>query len=141
LDPAGRDHGLELRPTDAEPLRGLTERHYELSVGAVDALRRHRASTPSIGFVFAPSDGRPLSVTTTWKRWRALLLRAKVPAMPFHIARHSAATLLLSRGVHPKIVSEMLGHSTVAITLDVYSHVTPAMHREAARVMDDLLSS
>jgi integrase len=59
--------------------------------------------------------------------------------MPFHSARHSAATLLLGRGVHPKIVSEMLGHSTVAITLDVYSHVTPAMHREAARVMDDLL--
>ena len=40
--------------------------------------------------------------------------------------------------MHPKIVSEMLGHSTVAITLDVYSHVTPAMHREAAKVMDDL---
>lgn len=68
------------------------------------------------------------------------LERAKVPAMPFHSARHSAATLLLSRGVHPKIVSEMLGHSTVAITLDVYSHVTPAMHREAARVMDELFS-
>jgi len=44
------------------------------------------------------------------------------------------------RGVHPKIVSEMLGQSTVAITLDVDSHMTPAMHREAARVMDDLLS-
>jgi len=42
--------------------------------------------------------------------------------------------------VHPKIVSEMLGHSTVAIIVDVYSHVTPAMHREAARVMDQLLS-
>ncbi|MGA7912037.1 MAG: tyrosine-type recombinase/integrase [Candidatus Dormiibacterota bacterium] len=46
-----------------------------------------------------------------------------------HSARHSAATVLLGRGAHPKIVSEMLGHSTVAITLDVYSHVTPAMHR------------
>jgi len=53
-------------------------------------------------------------------------------------ARHSAATLLLGRGGHPKIVSEMLRHSTVAITLDVYSHVTPSMHREAARAMDSI---
>ncbi len=60
--------------------------------------------------------------------------------MLFHSARHSAATLLLSRGVHPKIVSEMLGHSTVAITLDVYSYVAPAMHHEAASVMDQLLA-
>ena len=42
-------------------------------------------------------------------------------------------------GVHPKIVSEMLGHATVGITVDVYSHVTPAMHGEAARVMDEVL--
>jgi integrase len=127
-------------PQLAEPKSRRSRRQVELSAGAVDALRRHRAIAPSIGFVFARSDGRPLSVTTTWKRWRRLLERANVPAMPFHSARHSAATLLLSRGVHPKIVSEMLGHSTVAITLDVYSHVTPAMHREAARVMDEILS-
>ena len=74
------------------------------------------------------------------ERGRRLLERARVPAMPFHSARRSAATLLLSCGVHPKIVSEMLGQSNVAITLDVYSHVTPAMHREAAKVMDELLS-
>jgi integrase len=127
-------------PQLAEPKSRRSRRQVELSAGAVTALRNHRAKAPSIGFVFARSDGRPLSVTTTWKRWQALLERAKVPAMPFHSARHSAATLLLSRGVHPKIVSEMLGHSTVAITLDVYSHVTPAMHREAAHVMDEILS-
>jgi integrase len=127
-------------PQLAEPKSRRSRRQVELSAAAVDALRRHRTSAPSIGFVFSRPDGRPLSVTTTWKRWRRLLERAQVPVMPFHSARHSAATLLLSRGVHPKIVSEMLGHSTVAITLDVYSHVTPAMHREAARVMDELLS-
>jgi integrase len=57
-----------------------------------------------------------------------------------HDARHTAATLLLSKGI-PKIVSEMLGHSTVAITLDIYSHTTQSMHREAAKVMDDLFGS
>lgn len=62
------------------------------------------------------------------------------PRVRFHDIRHTAATLLLGRGVHPKIVSEMLGHSTVAITLDLYLHVTPTMQREAAATMDELLS-
>ena len=60
--------------------------------------------------------------------------------MRFHDLRHTAATLLLARGVHPKIVSEMLGHSSIAITLDLYSHVTPTMQRETAAVMDSVLS-
>jgi len=57
-----------------------------------------------------------------------------------HDLRHTAATLLLGQGIHPKIVSEMLGHSTIAITLDLYSHVTPTMQRDAARAMNDLLA-
>ena len=56
-----------------------------------------------------------------------------------HDARHTAATLLLLSGVHPKVVSEMLGHSSVAITLDVYSHVTPHMQQIVADVMDTIL--
>ena len=127
-------------PQLGEPKSRRSRRQVELSAGALDALRRHRTANPSIGYVFARTDGRPLSVTTTWKRWRRLLAAAGVRAIRFHDARHTAATLLLSRGVHPKVVSEMLGHSTVAITLDVYSHVTPAMHREAARVMDEVLA-
>ena len=127
-------------PRLEEPKSHRSRRLVELSTGAFEALRRRRQANPSIGFVFARVDGSPLSVTTTWKRWRRLLAAAKVRPVRFHDARHTAATLLLSRGVHPKVVSEMLGHSTVAITLDVYSHVTPAMHREAARVMDEILT-
>jgi len=56
--------------------------------------------------------------------------------MRFHDLRHTAATLLLRRGVNPKIVSEMLGHSSVSITLDIYSHVTPDMQQQAADAMD-----
>jgi integrase len=134
----------------AEPKSRRSRRQVELSGTAVEALRRHKAKAikdalaagrpyDKDGFVFPRNDGRPESGTRTWKRWRRLLKRAGVPHMPFHSARHSAASLLLGRGVHPKIVSEMLGHSTGAITLDVYSHVTPAMHREAAKVMDEIL--
>ena len=58
----------------------------------------------------------------------------------FHDLRHTAASLLLGRGIHPKIVSEMLGHSTIAITLDTYSHVIPTMQRQAAEAMDAILT-
>lgn len=60
---------------------------------------------------------------------------AGVPHIRFHDLRHTAATLLLGQGVHPKIVSEMLGHASVAITLDLYSHVQPDMQRQAAAAM------
>jgi integrase len=58
--------------------------------------------------------------------------------MRFHDLRHTAATLMLLKGVHPKVVSEMLGHSTVSITLDLYSHVLPDTQREAAAAMDSV---
>jgi integrase len=132
-----------------EPKTPRSRRQVALSGRAVDVLREHRQrqreaalaggrSYDRRGHVFAREDARPLAVVTTWKRWRRLLERAQVRPVRFHDARHTAATTLLSRGVHPKLVSEMLGHSTTALTLDVYSHVTPLMHREAARVMDEL---
>jgi integrase len=59
--------------------------------------------------------------------------------MRFHDLRHTAATLLLGRGINPKIVSEMLGHSQISITLGLYSHVTPHMQQQAADAMDAAL--
>jgi integrase len=61
--------------------------------------------------------------------------------MRFHDLRHTAATLPLGKGVNSKIVSEMLGHASVAIALDVYSHVMPHMQQPAAQVMDDTLGN
>jgi integrase len=55
--------------------------------------------------------------------------------------RHTAATILRAKGVHVKLVSEMLGHSTITLTLDTYSHVIPAMHGDAAAAMDALFSA
>jgi integrase len=69
-----------------------------------------------------------------------MLKKHALPEIRFHDLRHTCATLLLSRGVNPKVVSEMLGHSSVAITLDIYSHVTPHMQQAAADVMDAALS-
>ncbi len=68
----------------------------------------------------------------------AILKQAGLPLIRFHDLRHTAATLLL-QGVHPKIVSEMLGHASITITLDLYSHVLPDMQRDATTAMDRLL--
>jgi hypothetical protein len=67
------------------------------------------------------------------------LERAGLPRIRFHDLRHSAATLLLGLGIHPKIVSELLGHSQVSITLDLYSHVTATMQQEAVRAFQGLI--
>ena len=67
------------------------------------------------------------------------LLAAGLPRQRFHDLRHTAATLMLKANVHPKVVSERLGHSTIAITLDIYSHVLPDMQRDAADALDDVL--
>ncbi|HJP70553.1 MAG TPA: site-specific integrase [Candidatus Limnocylindria bacterium] len=72
---------------------------------------------------------------------RPLLKAAGLPLIRFHDLRHTAATLMLSAGVNPKIASEMLGHASVAFTLDRYSHVIPTMQEDAARRMDALLGT
>ncbi len=64
--------------------------------------------------------------------WRGLLALAEVRIIRLHDARHTAATLLLSGGIHPRVVMELLGHSQMRTTTDVYSHVMPALAREAA---------
>jgi integrase len=74
------------------------------------------------------------------RRCRALLERAEVPKVRFHDLRHTCATLLPLKNVNPKIVSEVLGHATVSITLDTYSHLLPNMQDHAAQALDDALS-
>lgn len=66
----------------------------------------------------------------------ALLKKAELPHKRFHDLRHTCATLLLTKGVHPKVVQELLGHSSIFITLDAYSHVLPNMQEKAVAAMD-----
>ena len=90
--------------------------------------------------VFAHADGTPLlphSITNAWKR---LVKQAGFQGIRLHDSRHSHATMMLKQGVNPKIVSERLGHSSVVITLDTYSHVIPGLQEAAARAFDDGLN-
>ncbi len=76
----------------------------------------------------------------TTRSFKPLLERAGLPrSVRLHDLRHTCATLLLGKGVHPKIVQELLGHATTAITLDTYSHVLPNMQGEAVAAMESAL--
>jgi integrase len=83
-------------------------------------------------WVFPTKKGTCVNYSNLVRRsFKPLLEKAGLPDIPFHSAtRHTCATLLLSEGVHPKLVQEMLGHATISITLDLYSHVTPMMAGE-----------
>lgn len=137
-------------PMLAEPKTTRSRRQVLLTSGAVEALRRHHArqagerlklgpTWEDNNLVFPNALGRPQEAPIVRRSFHALLERAGLPRIRFHDLRHTAATLLLGRGVHPKMVSEMLGHASIAITLDLYSHVTPTMQREAANVMESIL--
>jgi len=88
--------------------------------------------------VFANYDGEPIDPSTLTHNFGRIVKCAGLSAR-FHDLRHSYASLMLAAGVHPKIVSEALGHSTVAITLDIYSHVTPGLQEAAAKQLDSVL--
>ncbi len=93
------------------------------------------------GPVFNDTRGGPLRKSNLLRRsFAPLTKQAGLPAIRFHDLRHTTATLLLTQGVHPKIVQERLGHSQISLTLDTYSHVLPGMGREAAAKLDTLLA-
>lgn len=134
------------------PKTAKSRRGVELTATAVEALLRHRTAQiaerlaaghfwKDMDLVFTNRTGGFLRVNDLYMAYRRVLDRAGLPRLRFHDLRHTAATLMLSRGVHPKVASEMLGHSTIAITLDLYSHVTETMQREAARAVDAALRS
>jgi integrase len=83
------------------------------------------------GHVFARPDGTPTHPQLLSDAFQKLLHRSGLPRVRFHDLRHAHATHLLASGVHPKVASERLGHGTVGITLDLYSHVLPGMQEDA----------
>jgi integrase len=135
-----------------EPKTKKSRRSVKLTVAAMEALRSHlprqlremeRMSSlyrPG-GLVFANEVGSIINPSNLRNRsFAGLLKRADLsPTTRFHDLRHTCATLLLSQDINPKIVSEMLGHSSVAITLDIYSHVLPTMQENAIRALENAL--
>lgn len=86
--------------------------------------------------VFCQPDGKPLHAHNIVRRdFHKVLERAKLPKIRFHDLRHCHATLLLQQGVHPKVVQERLGHTTIGMTLDTYSHVMPGMQERAIEAL------
>lgn len=138
--------GLEL----GEPKTEKSRRTVPLPHAAVAALREHRKRQAveqlaagqlweRTGLVFTTEIGTPLEPRNVLRRFEALAERAGLVGVHLHTLRHSAASFLLAAGTHTKVVQEHLGHSSYAITADIYSHVAPVQQREAADRLDEAL--
>jgi integrase len=126
-------------------------RQINLTPRTVNALKAHRKKQlewkmrlaglyKDYGLIFASEVGTPVNPENLVKRsFKPLLKKASLPEIRFHDLRHTCATLLLGRGVHPKLVQELLRHATIAMTLDTYSHYLPSMGDQAAGAMGDAL--
>jgi integrase len=127
-------------------------RNVRLTSGAVEALKRHRAGQngeqirmgslwQDHGLVFPSQQGTTMNASNlTARSFKSLLKRAGLPDIRLHDLRHTCATLLLSEGVHPKFVQELLGHANISITLDTYSHVLPSMGDQTVAAMERVLT-
>jgi integrase len=148
----GPDSGKksELRATETKT--DGSRRTIALPDSVVRALKAHRVrqlqdrlaaglSWQDTGLVFANRTGKPLEPIVLHRDYKDLLEAAKLPTMRFHDLRHSAASLLLAQGVHPRAIMELLGHSSITVTMNTYGHVLPAMMREAADKMDAILAN
>jgi len=134
-----------------EPKTAKSRRLIALSPSTVLTLREHKAKQTelrqSLGYtppsdndlVFSHYDGSPLLPNSVTHAWIKLVRRCGLPGIRLHDARHTHASLLLKQGVHPKIVQERLGHGSIQITLDTYSHVAPGLQQAAAKKFDDIV--
>ena len=135
-----------------EPKTARARRVVVLPEVATSALRAHRKRQAEErlllgpeyhdhGFVFATMLGSPLDPANLYRTFRGLLQAAELDDFRVYDLRHTCATLLLLAGENPKVVSERLGHASVTLTLDTYSHVLPAMQEESARKLEAMFGS
>ena len=134
---------------ESEPKTQRSRRKIMLPAFVVAALKHHQQQQRAMrqeassewqdkDIVFCGKNGKYFDLTSLDYHFKRLLKSAGLPNIRFHDLRHSAATILLSMGVHPKVVQELLGHSNISMTLDIYSHVLPSIHQEAMSKLDDL---
>ena len=128
-----------------EPKSKSGRRQVTLSTGAIESIWAHRAILMSEGLagcemVFSDSEGKFLRKSNFERRvWHKYRDGAEIPnTITFHDLRHTSATILLGAGCHPKIVQERLGHSSIQLTVDTYSHILPSMQADAATKFDHI---
>ena len=128
-----------------------SSRKIALSPDTCVMLRRHlenelnKCSESGVKFtderlVFCEWDGKPLNPDTITRHWKRIIERLNYPHVRFHDLRHTMASWMLMKGISPKVVQERLGHASISTTLDIYSHVTPGMQREAVEIFDKILT-
>jgi len=133
-----------------EPKTSRGRRPVDLPLSLVSLLRQHRferevqrtilsRSLTEDDFVFFQPDGSPLNPSTVTHTFAKVAARAGMPHIRLHDLRHIHATMLLKVGIHPRVVQERLGHSSIATTLDIYSHTVPGLQKAAAERLDTLL--
>ena len=142
---------LQRGRTLGEPKTAKSRRQISLPNLAVEALRRHYGRQlkerveagpewVESDLVFCNAKGNPMNPSNLRSRsFIPLLKNADLPVIRFHDLRHTSATLLLGLGTNPKVVQEILGHSQISVTMDVYSHVLPTMQRDAMTDLNNLL--
>jgi integrase len=134
-----------------EPKTSRSRRTLSLPDMAVKALRLHRvrqletrlaagSDWQDTGMVFTTGHGTPLDPRNLYRDFRRILKRAGLPAIRFHDLRHSAASLMLAQGIPLRSIQEILGHSSIAITANLYAHVGEQLKREAADAMDAIFA-
>ncbi len=133
-----------------QPKSAKSRRTIALSPSSVITLTEHKEKQEGIramlgiplkqdDLVFSTPEGEPLRPNTVSRAWTMLAARAGLKVIRLHDARHTHASLMLRQGVHPKIVQERLGHASIQITLDTYSHVAPGLQEAAAESFDKLV--
>jgi integrase len=120
---------IALSPDTVELMHGIRGLQMEQQLSVGDAWRE-------FGYVFTEEDGSPIVPDQVTQDFARVVKRLGLPYLSFHGLRHVHATLLLSAGTNPKVVSERLGHSNIAITMDIYSHVLPGLQEAAALAID-----
>ena len=135
----------------SEPKSLASNRSVLISIGMLEKLRNHLdyqlqekrllgEKWKEYDLMFPSTIGTPADHRNLYSDFKKTLKRAELPDMRFHDLRHTAATLMLEQGVHPKVVQERLGHADITLTLNTYSHVMPSMQESAAQKMDELLN-
>ncbi len=130
------------------PMTRSTKELPQVALSSLAARIRHQEEEKQLAgtrwqdsdFVFTTSVGTPIDKRNLIRTFHSILKKAHLKPARFHDLRHSAATLLLIQGVHPRYVMDLLGHSDISLTMNTYSHVLPTAQREVAAKMDAILN-